>query len=72
MNDSSQFSALMNDIGAVCNDKNLDLVITALSVSLANVGVSSNIEYELFLQKVLKVITAFYVVNDMEDDGTIH
>lgn len=73
--DPNQFSSLINTIGSACNDKDLDLVTDALSVSIANVGVSYNIPYDDFLHRVLKVITSVYVVNDINseiDDDKIH
>jgi hypothetical protein len=71
-NDSHQFSSLVNDIGNACDGKDVDMVIVALAVSIANVGVSQEIPYEKFLEKVLKVITSVYVIDDMEEDGSIH
>lgn len=73
--DANQFSDLINVIGNAIDNKNLDLVIDALSVSIANVGVSNNIPYEKFLQEVLKTITSVYVINDLNkdiDDESLH
>jgi hypothetical protein len=73
--DSSQFSSLINTIGNACDNKNLDLVIDALSVSIANIGVSHDIPYEEFLQEVLKTITSIYVINDLNqniDGDAVH
>jgi hypothetical protein len=73
--DSSQFSSLINTIGNACDNKNLELVIDALSVSIANVGVSNGIPYEEFLQDVLKTITSIYVINDLNqniDGDAVH
>ena len=73
--DSSQFSSLINTIGNACDNKSLDLVVDALAVSIANVGVSNNIPYEEFLQDVLKTITSIYVINDLNqniDGDAVH
>lgn len=73
--DSSQFSSLINTIGDACDNKSLDLVVDALAVSIANVGVFNNIPYEEFLQDVLKTITSIYVINDLNqniDGDAIH
>jgi hypothetical protein len=73
--DSSQFSSLINTIGNACDNKNLELVVDALSVSIANVGVSNGIPYEEFLQDILKTITSVYVINDLNqqaDGESIH
>ena len=72
--DPHQFSSLINAIGKTCNDKDVDMVIVALAVSIANVGISQEIPYEKFLEKVLKVITSVYVIDDigMEDNCSIH
>jgi hypothetical protein len=74
VDDPHQFSALINAIGKTCDDKDVDMVIVALAISIANVGISQEIPYETFLQKVLKVITSVYVIDEMniEDDGSIH
>lgn len=66
--DPNQFSSLINAIGDACDNKSLDLVVDALAVSIANVGVSNNIPYEEFLQDVLKTITSIYVINDLNKD----
>ena len=73
--DSSQFSSLINTIGNACDNKSLDLVVDALAVSIANVGVFNNIPYEEFLQDVLKTITSIYVINDLNqniDGDAVH
>lgn len=73
--DPSQFSSLINTIGDACDNKSLDLVVDALAVSIANVGVSNNIPYEEFLQDVLKTITSIYVINDLNqniDGDAVH
>ena len=73
--DSSQFSSLINTIGDACDNKSLDLVVDALAVSIANVGVFNNIPYEEFLQDVLKTITSIYVINDLNkniDGDAVH
>ena len=73
--DPNQFSLLINSIGNACDNKNLELVIDALSVSIANVGVSNGIPYEEFLQDVLKTITSIYVINDLNqniDGDAVH
>ena len=69
--DPSQFSSLINDIGNACDNKNLNLVVDALAVSIANVGISNNVPYEEFLQDILNIITSVYVVNDLnqQSDG---
>ena len=73
--DASQFSSLINTIGDACDNKSLDLVVDALAVSIANVGVFNNIPYEEFLQDVLKTITSIYVINDLNqniDGDAVH
>ena len=73
--DSSQFSSLINTIGNACDNKNLDLVVDALAVSIANIGVSHNIPYEEFLQEVLKTITSIYVIDELNqniDGDAVH
>jgi hypothetical protein len=73
--DSHQFSSLINSIGDACDKKNLELVVDALAVSIANVGVCNGIPYEEFLQDVLKTITSIYVINDLNqniDGDAIH
>ena len=73
--DPNQFSSLINSIGDACDKKNLELVVDALAVSIANVGVCNGIPYEEFLQDVLKTITSIYVINDLNqniDGDAIH
>ena len=72
--DPHQFSSLINAIGKTCDDKDVDMVIVALAVSIANVGISQEIPYEKFLEKVLRVITSIYVIDDIgiDGDGSIH
>jgi hypothetical protein len=74
VNDSHQFSSLINSIGESCDNKDVDMVIVALAVSIANVGISQEIPYEKFLEKVLKVITSVYVIDEIgiDGDGSIH
>ena len=67
--DSHHFSSLINSIGNACDNKNLELVIDALSVSIANVGICNGIPYEEFLQDVLKTITSVYVINDLNQEA---
>jgi len=73
--DPNQFSSLINSIGNACDNKNLKLVVDALAVSIANVGISHDIPYEEFLQDVLETITSVYVINDLNqqaDGDSIH
>jgi hypothetical protein len=73
--DSSQFLSLINSIGDACDNKNLELVVDALAVSIANVGVSHNIPYEEFLQDILNTVISIYVINDLNqkaDGDSIH
>jgi hypothetical protein len=74
VNDSNQFSSLVNAIGESCDNKEVDMVIVALAVSIANVGISQEIPYENFVEKVLRVITSVYVIDDIgiDDDISIH
>jgi hypothetical protein len=74
VNDPNQFSSLVNAIGENCDNKDVDLVIVALAVSIANVGISQEIPYEKFLEKVLKVITSIYVIDEIgiDEDSSIH
>jgi len=74
LNDSNQFSSLINAIGENCDNKDVDMVIVALAVSIANVGISQEIPYEKFLEKVLRVITSIYVIDEIgiDDDINIH
>jgi hypothetical protein len=74
VNDSHQFSSLINAIGESCDNKDVDMVIVALAISIANVGISQEIPYEKFLEKVLKVITSVYVIDEIgiDGDGSIH
>jgi len=51
------------------------LVVDALAVSIANVGICNGIPYEEFLQDVLETITSVYVINDLNqqaDGESIH
>jgi len=74
VNDSNQFSSLVNAIGESCDNKEVDMVIVALAVSIANVGISQEIPYENFVEKVLKVITSIYVIDEIsiDENSSIH
>jgi len=67
--DPNQFSSLINSIGNACDNKNLKLVVDALAVSIANVGICNGIPYEEFLQDVLETITSVYVINDLNQEA---
>lgn len=75
--DPNQFSALVNIIGRSCHNKDVDMVIVALAVSIANVGISQRIPYEDFLEKVYSIITSVYVIDEIDideidDDTSVH
>jgi hypothetical protein len=67
--DSSQFSSLINNIRDACDKKDLELVTDAMAVSLANIGVSHNVEYEKFLFRILQIIAHVYAINDIETNS---
>jgi hypothetical protein len=47
----------------------LELVTDALAVSLANTGISHNVEYEKFLFRILQIIAHVYAINDIETNS---
>jgi|LauGreDrversion4_2_1035121.scaffolds.fasta_scaffold20088_9 hypothetical protein len=67
--DSNQFSSLINNIRDACDKKDLELVTDAMAVSLANIGVSHNVEYEKFLFRILQIIAHVYAINDIETNS---
>jgi len=67
--DPHQFSSLINTIRDACDKKDLELITDALAVSIANIGISHNVEYEKFLFRVLKIIAQVYAINDTENNA---
>ena len=67
--DPSQFSSLIIAIRDACDKKDLELITDALAVSLANTGISHNVEYEKFLFRILRIIAHVYAINDTETNS---
>lgn len=67
--DSNQFSSLIVAIRDACDKKDFELITDALAVSLANTGISHNVEYEKFLFRILQIIAHVYAINDINTNS---
>ncbi len=67
--DPNQFSSLINTIRDACDKKDFELITDVLAVSIANVGISHNAEYEKLLFRVLQIIAHVYAINDIETNS---
>ena len=67
--EDDQFSTLLNSVGKSLSGKDVGLVITTLTLLLAEAGANSDVDFEMLLRYVTVSLTRAYTKHDGE---TIH
>ena len=67
--EDDQFSTLLNSVGKSLSGKDVELVITTLTLLLAEAGANSDVDFERLLNYVTVSLTRAYIKHD---GATIH
>jgi len=68
---SHQFSTMLEEIHKLIKDKDPDVVVSVLTLLLANTGMANSFTPESLISHITQVILGVYVENDPSDE-TIH